>query len=196
MRRNVVGTNFTSQAVRNPTSCPTRAAAPVPRRGAVRAAAKASDRIQLGTSDLQVSVCCLGACMPADCWLTLVCLGSKAPTATHSAGCFTAGYGQQIVSAPTKLRNSSVPGVCILASHGWSTHATKLSLLSVWSTGTMTWGQQNTEAEAHAQLNAAWEAGINFLDTAEMYPVPPTAQTQGATDRCAAAATHTSRYMT
>lgn len=48
--------------------------------------------------------------------------------------------------------------------------------------GTMTWGVQNTEAEAHEQLNYAWERGINFLDTAEMYPVPPTQETQGKTD--------------
>lgn len=47
----------------------------------------------------------------------------------------------------------------------------------------MTWGQQNTEAEAHEQLNYSWEQGINFLDTAEMYPVPPTAETQGRTDK-------------
>ena len=50
--------------------------------------------------------------------------------------------------------------------------------------GTMTWGQQNTEAEAHEQLNYAWDAaGINFLDTAEIYPVPPKKETQGLTDR-------------
>ncbi len=49
--------------------------------------------------------------------------------------------------------------------------------------GTMTWGQQNTEAEAHAQLDYALDQGINFIDTAEMYPVPPNAQTQGKTER-------------
>jgi len=48
--------------------------------------------------------------------------------------------------------------------------------------GTMTWGQQNTEAEAHAQLDYALERGINFIDTAEMYPVPPQAETQGRTE--------------
>jgi len=45
--------------------------------------------------------------------------------------------------------------------------------------GTMTWGQQNTESEAHAQLDYAIGEGINFIDTAEMYPVPGRAQTQG-----------------
>jgi aryl-alcohol dehydrogenase (NADP+) len=49
--------------------------------------------------------------------------------------------------------------------------------------GTMTWGQQNSEADAHAQLDYAIDQGINFIDTAEMYPVPPNAQTQGRTER-------------
>ncbi|MBU6954920.1 NADP(H)-dependent aldo-keto reductase [Hahella sp. HN01] len=48
--------------------------------------------------------------------------------------------------------------------------------------GTMTWGQQNTEAEAHEQLNYSVDQGINFIDTAEMYPVPPQADTQGRTE--------------
>lgn len=48
--------------------------------------------------------------------------------------------------------------------------------------GTMTWGEQNTEQEAFAQLNYAIERGINFIDTAEMYPVPPKAETQGRTE--------------
>lgn len=49
--------------------------------------------------------------------------------------------------------------------------------------GTMTFGEQNTEADAHAQLDYAMERGINFIDTAEMYPVPPSAGTQGSTER-------------
>jgi len=48
--------------------------------------------------------------------------------------------------------------------------------------GTMTWGQQNTEAQAHEQLDYALTRGINFLDTAEMYPVPPRGETQGRTE--------------
>lgn len=48
--------------------------------------------------------------------------------------------------------------------------------------GTMTWGEQNTEAEAHAQLDYAIDSGINFIDTAELYPVPPRAETQGQTE--------------
>ena len=49
--------------------------------------------------------------------------------------------------------------------------------------GTMTWGQQNTEGEGHAQLDYAFERGINFIDTAEMYSVPPKPETQGSTER-------------
>lgn len=48
--------------------------------------------------------------------------------------------------------------------------------------GTMTFGEQNTEAEAHEQLDHAVASGINFIDTAEMYPVPPETDTQGATE--------------
>lgn len=55
--------------------------------------------------------------------------------------------------------------------------------VSVIALGTMTWGQQNTEAEAHAQLDAALDAGINLIDTAEMYPVPPRPDTQGRTEQ-------------
>ena len=49
--------------------------------------------------------------------------------------------------------------------------------------GTMTFGQQNTEADAHSQLDYALERGINFIDTAELYPVMPSAGTQGDTER-------------
>lgn len=50
--------------------------------------------------------------------------------------------------------------------------------------GTMTWGEQNTEAEGHEQLDYATnERGINFIDTAEMYSVPAKAATQGSTEK-------------
>lgn len=55
----------------------------------------------------------------------------------------------------------------------------KVSLICL---GTMTWGHQNTEAEAHAQMDYALDHGINFWDTAEMYPVPPQAPTYGRTE--------------
>lgn len=49
--------------------------------------------------------------------------------------------------------------------------------------GTMTWGEQNSESEAHRQLDFALERGVNFIDTAELYPVPPRRETQGRTER-------------
>src|SRR3569623_3370648 len=49
--------------------------------------------------------------------------------------------------------------------------------------GTMTFGQQNSEAEAHAQLDYALGQGVTIIDTAEMYPVPARAETTGLTDR-------------
>jgi aryl-alcohol dehydrogenase-like predicted oxidoreductase len=55
--------------------------------------------------------------------------------------------------------------------------------VSAISLGTMTFGEQNTEADAHSQLDYALERGINFVDTAEMYPVMPSARTQGSTER-------------
>ena len=49
--------------------------------------------------------------------------------------------------------------------------------------GTMTFGEQNTEQEAHEQLNYALSMGINFIDTAELYSVPGRKETQGSTER-------------
>lgn len=49
--------------------------------------------------------------------------------------------------------------------------------------GTMTWGEQNDQAEAFAQIHHAKAAGINFIDTAEMYPVPPRAETYAMTEQ-------------
>ena len=46
----------------------------------------------------------------------------------------------------------------------------------------MTWGEQNTESQAHEQLDYAFAQGVNFIDTAEMYPVPPNGRTQGQTE--------------
>ncbi|MBC8051087.1 MAG: aldo/keto reductase [Chitinophagales bacterium] len=48
--------------------------------------------------------------------------------------------------------------------------------------GTMTWGQQNTEAEGHGQMDYAVAQGINFFDTAELYPIPPKKETRGRTE--------------
>jgi aryl-alcohol dehydrogenase-like predicted oxidoreductase len=49
--------------------------------------------------------------------------------------------------------------------------------------GTMTWGQQNTEADGHAQMDYALDKGVNFFDTAELYSIPPRPETQGSTER-------------
>lgn len=48
--------------------------------------------------------------------------------------------------------------------------------------GSMTWGEQNTEAEGHEQLDYAVEKGVNFIDAAEMYPIPADPATQGRTE--------------
>lgn len=48
--------------------------------------------------------------------------------------------------------------------------------------GTMTWGEQNTQQQAFEQLDYALDAGVNFIDTAELYSVPPKADTYGATE--------------
>ncbi|MBD1599303.1 NADP(H)-dependent aldo-keto reductase [Pseudomonas typographi] len=58
--------------------------------------------------------------------------------------------------------------------------ATTVSALTL---GTMTWGEQNTESQAFEQIRLAKDAGINTLDTAEMYPVPPSGQTYASTER-------------
>jgi len=54
--------------------------------------------------------------------------------------------------------------------------------VSVICLGTMTWGRQNTEADGHEQMDYALAHGVNFFDTAEMYAVPPNAETFGKTE--------------
>jgi aryl-alcohol dehydrogenase-like predicted oxidoreductase len=54
--------------------------------------------------------------------------------------------------------------------------------VSKFCLGSMLWGTRNTAAEGHAQIEAALAHGINFIDTAEMYPVPPTADTVGGSE--------------
>jgi aryl-alcohol dehydrogenase-like predicted oxidoreductase len=49
--------------------------------------------------------------------------------------------------------------------------------------GTMTFGEQNSEADGHAQIDYALDHGVNLIDTAEMYSVPPRAETYGSTER-------------
>ncbi len=54
--------------------------------------------------------------------------------------------------------------------------------VSLLCLGTMTWGEQNTEADAHSQLDWAVAHGMDFIDTAEMYPVPPSGTTYSRTE--------------
>ncbi|MCW3479343.1 NADP(H)-dependent aldo-keto reductase [Neisseriaceae bacterium JH1-16] len=56
----------------------------------------------------------------------------------------------------------------------------KVSLITL---GTMTWGEQNSETDAHQQIELALDHGVNLIDIAEMYPVPPRPETQGETER-------------
>ena len=57
-------------------------------------------------------------------------------------------------------------------------------LVSEVCLGTMTWGKQNSEEDAIKQMNVAFDQyGVNFIDTAEGYPIPLQPETQGATDR-------------
>jgi aryl-alcohol dehydrogenase-like predicted oxidoreductase len=54
--------------------------------------------------------------------------------------------------------------------------------VSVICLGTMTWGEQNTQAEAFEQMDYALAHGVNFFDTAELYSIPPKAETYGRTE--------------
>ena len=54
--------------------------------------------------------------------------------------------------------------------------------VSAVSLGTMTFGQQNSEAEGHAQMDYSLDRGINIFDAAELYPIPPKPETQGRTE--------------
>ena len=54
--------------------------------------------------------------------------------------------------------------------------------VSVICLGSMTWGQQNTQDEAFAQMDYAIDQGVNFVDTAELYSIPPNTETYGSTE--------------
>ena len=56
--------------------------------------------------------------------------------------------------------------------------------VSVICLGTMTWGEQNTFEEGYEQMDYAVDQGVNFFDTAELYPIPPKPDTQGKTEEC------------
>ena len=54
--------------------------------------------------------------------------------------------------------------------------------VSVICLGTISYGEQNTEKEAHEQLDYSLDRGVNFIDTAEMYAIPPKKETYGKTE--------------
>lgn len=54
--------------------------------------------------------------------------------------------------------------------------------VSVICLGTMTWGEQNSESEGHAQMDLACDRGVNFFDSAELYPIPPKRNSAGRTE--------------
>ena len=55
--------------------------------------------------------------------------------------------------------------------------------VSIICLGTMTWGEQNTEKEGFDQMDLAFNQGVNFFDTAELYSVPPRKETWGVTEK-------------
>jgi len=86
--------------------------------------------------------------------------------------------------APTRsiVSNKSVPG--LKNGMDYTNVGSSELVVSKVCMGTMTFGNQNTIEEGVEQLNLAWdEYGINFLDTAELYPVPAVEETNGSTDR-------------
>ncbi|KAF7043827.1 hypothetical protein CFC21_053137 [Triticum aestivum] len=105
------------------------------------------------------------------------------------------------VTTPSSSYSNNLPGLTARRSQRW--HARRLRskvraqaqqelqykklgdsdlLVSEITLGTMTFGEQNTEKEAHDMLSYSFDQGINILDTAEMYPVPTKKETQGRTD--------------
>ncbi|KAK1645809.1 hypothetical protein QYE76_063614 [Lolium multiflorum] len=106
-----------------------------------------------------------------------------------------------LVANPSSSYSSTVPGLTAQRSHRWHGRRVRSQvraqaeagmkynklgdsdlLVSEITLGTMTFGEQNTEKEAHEMLSYSIDQGINIIDTAEMYPVPTSKDTQGRTD--------------
>ncbi|GIL66743.1 hypothetical protein Vafri_20219 [Volvox africanus] len=105
------------------------------------------------------------------------CRLAMKPTAHTTKRCVWAvGAAPSVLVSPAASASSSLPRALKMAQLGSSDLRVSEVCL-----GTMTWGEQNTEAEAHAQLNLAAECGVNFLDTAEIYPVAPRPETANRT---------------
>ncbi|GAA0147513.1 oxidoreductase [Lithospermum erythrorhizon] len=98
----------------------------------------------------------------------------------------TTSFSNFSKNAPTKRKYYATTIMSSKQSHKNALKFNKLGdshlNISEITLGTMTFGEQNTEKEAHDMLNYAFENGVNALDTAEIYPVPPRKETQGRTD--------------
>ncbi|KZL29641.1 General stress protein 69 [Pseudovibrio sp. Ad37] len=114
------------------------------------------------------------------------------PTSIHEADLAKQNSGQDPLSLDEAGSLSFVPGrghekeKQLGAANGEYMEFRKLGRtdldVSSICLGTMTWGEQNTEAEGHAQMDYSLEQGINFFDTAELYAVPPKPETKGRTE--------------
>ena len=80
---------------------------------------------------------------------------------------------------PGGIAGNSSTGAPILKYRKLGHAGPEVSLIGL---GTMTWGEQNTESDAHEQLDYALSRGVNLVDAAEMYPVPHKPETQGRTE--------------
>ncbi|CAL1396345.1 unnamed protein product [Linum trigynum] len=109
------------------------------------------------------------------------------PAATvHGAYINRRSFPRRLVGHHSRLARSRLPQITAALAQKTALQYRKLGdsdlEISEITIGTMTFGEQNTEREAHEILSYAFENGVNILDTAEMYPVPPKKETQGRTD--------------
>jgi aryl-alcohol dehydrogenase-like predicted oxidoreductase len=117
------------------------------------------------------------------CWMTAATLAPDAAQAFSATVSPPTGKADATARAPVK--NVAVPG--LEKGMDYVTLGDSDLVVSKVCMGTMTFGEQNTLDEGVEQLQKAWDTyGINFLDTAEMYPVPTKAATQGQTDKIVA----------
>lgn len=118
------------------------------------------------------------------CWMAVAAL-SPATVDAFSASMATPSTGKADAISRTPVKNINVPG--LENGMDYVKLADSDLVVSKVCMGTMTFGEQNTLDEGVEQLQKAWDTyGINFLDTAEMYPVPTKAETQGQTDKTVA----------
>jgi Aldo/keto reductase family len=134
---------------------------------------------------LCVAECCLGT-MSWGKQVCAVCLARSAGRRLHSAkhyahaicsqGCCTSSIRCALVRNKVDFSIHNAGKCFAHTAMSW------LQQTSLDPKGQEFW-VQNTEEEAHEQMSYAWDQGINFMDTAEMYPVPPAADIQGRTEQ-------------